>query len=278
MIDFHVHMGNLFRYRWPPRPLTAHQLIDIMDRHGIQVSVLLPCESPEAAPGYFLTEDALAARDLYPERLVAFASVDPRMSRCAEQLEVFISRCGCEGIGEVINSLAFDDPRNKAIYAVADHYGLPLVFDMNRDFCWDDPQLTRLEACLQEFPNCKFVGHGPAFWAAISGDYQGGGGYPSGPVAPGGAVDRLLAEYPNLYADISAHSGYNAMTRDPRFALEFVKRHYRKLLFGTDIMGPGWELKQVAWLQSLPVDEEIRDAIAFGNARELLGLPEPPVP
>ncbi|MBC7289087.1 MAG: amidohydrolase family protein [Armatimonadetes bacterium] len=272
MIDFHVHMGNLFRYRWPHRPLTVHQLIDIMDRHGIEIGVLLPCESPEAAPGYFLTEDALRARDTYPDRLIAFASVDPRMPNFVEQLEVFINQCGCAGIGEVINSLPFDDPRNKAIYAMANDLELPVVFDMNRGYCWDDPHLPRLEACLQEFPKCIFVGHGPAFWAAISGDYRGEGGYPTGPIQPGGAVDRLLAAYPNLYADLSAHSGYNAVTRDPEFAFGFVQRHFQKLLFGTDIMGPGWELKQVEWLRSLDVPQEVKSAIAHGNARRLLRL------
>lgn len=277
MIDFHVHMGNLFRHRAPHAPLTAQQLVDNMNRLGISISVLLPCESPEAAPGYFLTDEALRARDLYPDRLIAFCAVDPRMSRCVEQIDAFVKHYGCKGFGEHINSLAFDDPRNIAIYAKCDELGLPLVFDMNRDYCYDDPRLTRLERCLREFPNVKFVGHGPAFWAAISGDNDGRGGYPSGPVVPGGAVDRLLAEYDNLYADISAHSGYNAMTRDPDFTLKFVGRHWRKLLFGSDIMGPGWHVPQIEWLRTADICDEMRQAIAEGNARRLLGLESGPV-
>ena len=272
IIDFHVHMGNLFRNRYPSIELSVHQLIDHMNRHDIDISVLLPCESPEAAPGYFLTQEALRARDIYPDRLIAFVSVDPRMPHSTDQIRIFIDRYGCLGFGELINSLPFDDPLNRGIYAICDEYGLPLVFDMNRTYCWDDPQLTRLERCLKEFPGCKFVGHGPAFWAAISADNEGTGGYPRGPVVPGGPVDRLLGEYENLYADISARSGYNAMTRDPQFTVGFVNRHWHKLLFGSDIMGPGWEVPQLRWLEELDVDRRKKEAIAYGNARRVLGL------
>jgi predicted TIM-barrel fold metal-dependent hydrolase len=196
------------------------------------------------------------------------------MPSFTQQIEVFVERCGCKGFGEHINSLAFDDPRNKAIYARCNDYGLPLVFEINRDYCWDDERLSRLEACLREFPNVKFVGHGPGFWAAISADYDAQGGYPTGPVSPGGPIDRLLADYENLYADISAHSGYNALTRDPEFTLGFVHRHWRKMLFGTDIMGHSWHNLHAQWLASLEVPNEIRAAIASGNARRLLGLAE----
>lgn len=274
LIDFHVHIGNLFRNRFPHAPLTAHQLVDRMNRLGIDIGVLLPCESPEAAPGYFLTEQALEARDLYPERLIAFCCVDPRMPGFTEQIDLFVTRCDCRGFGEHINSLAFDDKRNKTIYARCDEYGLPLVFEINRDYCWDDTRLSRLEGFLQEFPNVKFVGHGPGFWAAISGDYDAQGGYPTGPVTPGGPIDRLLAEYDNLYADISAHSGYNALTRDPEFTLGFVERHWRKMLFGTDIMGHSWHNLHAEWLAALPVSEEIRASIAHLTARYLLDLPQ----
>ena len=275
MIDFHVHIGNLYRERHPGQvPLSAHQLVDRMDREGIEISVLLPLESPEGDWGWFLTEEALAARDLYPERLIAFACVDPRYPRAAECIEFFVNRHGCKGFGEHVNGLAFDDPLNKAIYAKCDEHALPLVFEINTDLCHDEVGLPRLEACLKEFPNVKWVGHGPSFWAAISGDDDGKGGYPKRPVTPGGALDRLFAQHENLYADLSAGSGYNAMTRDPAFAAGFIARHWRRLLFGTDYMGHGQPLPQVQWLANLQVAPEVRAAIAFGNARRLLGLDE----
>ena len=55
MIDFHVHPGNLYRYNYPDKiGLSVHQLIERMNREGIEMSVLLPLESPEGASGYFL--------------------------------------------------------------------------------------------------------------------------------------------------------------------------------------------------------------------------------
>jgi predicted TIM-barrel fold metal-dependent hydrolase len=273
MIDFHVHLGNLYRHDYPNKiGLSAHQLIERMNREGIEVSVLLPLESPEGASGYFLTEQAIEARDMYPERLIAFLCVDPRQSHAAKQIDVFVKHYGCKGFGEHINSLAFDDERNKAIYAKCDEYGLPLVFEINSGYCYDEVGLPRLEGCLKEFPSVKFCGHGPGFWAAISGDDDGRAGYPKGPITPGGALDRLLSEYDNLYADISAGSGYNALTRDPEFTKEFIARHWRKLLFGTDYMGHNQPLPQVEWLATLHVTSEIRNAIASGNARRVLGL------
>jgi predicted TIM-barrel fold metal-dependent hydrolase len=265
-------MGNMLRHRWPQIGLWAPQLVDRMNRQGIEISVLLPCESPEASYGYFLTEQAIEARDMFPERLIAFMSVDPRMGGLAQQIDHFYNHGGCKGFGELIANIPFDDPRNKVIYGKCNDYGLPLVFDMNRNYLTDDARLSRLESCLKEFPNMTLVGHGPCFWAAISADYDAQGGYPKTPVKPGGPAERLLAEYPNMWADVSAGSGYNAMTRDPEFTIGFVQRHWRKLLFGSDIIGHSWPIPQIEWLKNLPVSEEIRTAIASGNARRLLGL------
>jgi len=275
VIDFHVHMGNIYRDRYPGRTvLSAHQLVDRMNREGIERSVLLPLESPEGSWGYFLTEEAVAARDLYPERLIAFLCVDPRYPRAAELIDFFVAHHGCRGFGEHVNGLAFDDPRNKIIYAKCDEHGLPLVFEINPGLCYDEVGLPRLESCLKEFRNVKFVGHGPSFWAAISGDDDGKGGYPARRITAGGALDRLFAEHETLYADLSAHSGYNAMTRDPEFTRGFIARHWRRLLWGTDYLTHDQPLPQVQWLRTLQVSEEVREAIASGNARSLLKLDE----
>jgi predicted TIM-barrel fold metal-dependent hydrolase len=160
-----------------------------------------------------------------------------------------------------------------AIYARCDEYGLPLVFEIDKtNYCHDDVGLPRLERCLHQFPNVKWCGHGPGFWAAISGDDDGRPGYPDGPIAPGGALDRLLARYDNLYLDLSAFSGYNALNRDPEFTRGFVERHWRKMLLGTDIVFANDELPILQWLRSLDVSEEVRHAIADGNARRVLGI------
>lgn len=274
MIDFHAHFGNMAREAYPEVvSLNVHQLIDRMNREGIDISVLLPLESPEGSWGYLLTEEVVAARNAYPERLIAFTCVDPRYPKVGEFIDFFLNHHGCMGVGEHVNGLAFDDPLNMAIYAKCDEHALPLVFEINKNaFCHDDVGLPRLERCLKEFLNVKFVGHGPGFWSSISGDDDGSPGYPSGPITPGGAVDRLMAGYENLYADLSAGSGYNAMTRDPDFTPGFIRRNWKKLLFGTDIVNANARLPIVEWMNTLDVEPEIRHAIADGNARRLLGI------
>ena len=276
MIDFHAHFGNLCRERYPASmPLSAHQLVDRMNREGIDIAVLLPLESPEGSWGYLLTEQVVEARNLYPERFIAFCCVDPRYPLAGQFIDRFVRDHGCLGFGEHVNGLAFDDPLNMALYAKCDEYELPLVFEINKTyFCHDDAGLPRLEHCLKTFPNVKWCGHGPGFWSGISGDDDGKPGYPPGPVTPGGALDRLMAAHGNLYLDLSAFSGYNALTRDPEFTRGFVERHWERMLFGTDIVKANDELPIVHWLKTLKVSEEVRQAIAGGNARRVLGLGE----
>jgi len=47
-------------------------------------------------------------------------------------------------------------------------------------------------------------------------------------------TDRWLSDFPNLYADMSANSGNNALSRDAEFSRDFIVRHRSKLIFGSD--------------------------------------------
>ena len=68
----------------------------------------------------------------------------------------------------------------------------------------------------------------------MSADYRNEAAYPSGPVARGGVTDKWLGDYANLFGDLAANSGNNALSRDPAFTTDFLKRHQDKLLFGSD--------------------------------------------
>ena len=75
----------------------------------------------------------------------------------------------------------------------------------------------------------------------------------------GGVIDRLLTDYPNLYADLSAGSGYNALSRDEDFTAGFLQRHRKQLLFGSDCLCPdgrGTNLKGVS--SSVPLQKFLR--------------------
>ena len=274
LIDFHVHAGNCFRHEYPHgrRSPSVHGLIDWMDRNRIEMAVLLPLESPEVhVGGYYLSEQAVEDRDAYAERLIAFCCFDPRMQNLAELIDTFVERHGVKGFGEALNGLAIDDEMNWPIYEKCSEHGIPFVFDMGPTYCWDEVGLPRLERMMQRFPDCNFCGHGPGFWTAISAD-DPRQGYPEEPIEPGGAIDRLMADYENLWLDMSAGSGYNAMTRDPEFAEGFIERHWRRMMFATDYFIVDQPVPNIEWFRRLDVTDEQREAIASGNALRLLGM------
>jgi predicted TIM-barrel fold metal-dependent hydrolase len=243
LIDVHGHIGRISRDRREFVDVT--NLIAKMDAWGIDQTCILPLsEHPEGAYLECNTEDVIAACAHYPDRLIPFCLIDPRYGNNPELdftplLEEYRSR-GCKGMGEMLPKLDFDDPRGLNLYRQAGKFGMPVLFDMmdgplSYGLC-DDHGLPKLEHTLKECPGTIFIGHGPTFWAEISAKVppEKRSGYPSGPIVKGGAVPRLMRRYPNLWADLSAGSGYNAISRDPAFGLEFLDEFQDKLLFGTD--------------------------------------------
>ena len=53
-----------------------------------------------------------------------------------------------------------------------------------------------------------------------------------------GALTNLLREHPNLYCDLSAGSGANALMRDREHAARFIEDFSDRLLYGCDICMP----------------------------------------
>jgi len=271
MIDFHVHLGDLNFPMPNRRPLSVEQLIDTMNRLGIGMSVLLPIDSPEAAGAYFTTFEALEAWRKYPERLIPFCCVDPRRDNIAGQIKAYVEM-GCRGFGEHKVGLAIDDERCKRIYEICGEMNLPVLMHLDPGLNIDEAGLPRLEKLLQEMLETTFIMHGPGWWTEISGGNQARGGYPEGEIQPDGRVDILLQEYPNIYADLSAGSAHNALTRDPDYTPGFLERNWRKLLFATDYLGAGQNLPIVEFIKELDMEQSKVYAIAQGNAMELLDI------
>src|SRR5262245_19977230 len=182
---------------------------------------------------------------------------------------------GANGIGEHKPRVAFDDPRNMQLYAACAELKLPLLFHIDNQRNLDKPGLPGLAKALAANPGCNFIGHGPGWWASISGDATDKdlGGYPKGKVAPGGAMDALMEKYPNIYADLSAGSGAGAISRDLDFGREFLIRRADRVMFGTDFLSPGQGVPQFdLFEQQLTLPEEVQRKVFLDNARKLLGL------
>ena len=151
--------------------------------------------------------------------------------------------------GEHKPGLAFDDKRSMLIYEACAELKLPLLFHIDNERNLDKPGLPGLENALKTHAGCNFIGHGPGWWASISGDatQRDIGGYPKTKVAPGGAIDALMDKYPNLYGDLSAGSGAGAISRDLDFGREFLVRRQNRIMFGTDYLSPGQPVLLTVW-------------------------------
>ena len=79
----------------------------------------------------------------------------------------------------------------------------------------------RFHRMLEKYPGVNFIGHAQTWWGNIDKNHQQAVMYPKGPVTPGGITDRLLSDYPNMYGDLSAGSGLNALLRDEDHARSF---------------------------------------------------------
>ncbi|MBX6315870.1 MAG: amidohydrolase [Isosphaeraceae bacterium] len=275
-IDIHTHLGRTWN---GDPPLTPEGLLRWMDEHNVARAVVLPLVSPESSSYLNLTEQALAAAKAHPDRLIPFCCIDPRTSYrggragLRAMLQEYVDQ-GAKGFGEHKAGLPIDDRRMMALYEVCDDLKLPVLFHCDNLRGTDAPGLPGLARVLSAFPNVPFLGHGPGFWASISGrlDAQALGGYPKGPIAPGGALDRLFDAHPNLWGDLSAGSGANALARDRAFAQAFLVRRADRLLFGTDYLKPGQDVPQFELLESFDLPLGVRAKIERGNAIRLLKL------
>ena len=308
IIDFHAHVGD---FRTPDRmdriPVTWDNLLRRLDRQGIDKAVVLPLGvSPESAQGPFLfapnpdVVSQLEAASLYRDRVIPFGNLDPRMGCLgnldAEQLadppqadftwilERF-RELGCVGIGEITANIPLDDPRVINLCRACGRYGLPVLFHVTGPGrgvygLIDEVGSPRLERLLQAAPQTTIIGHAPGFWAEISGDLnpQDKFVYPEGPVAGEGSLIRLLRSYPNLYADISARSGLNAISRDRDFGVRFLNEFQDRILFGTDICftDPEGEIPVLQYLRKVRSDSaistEVFEKITGTNALKILVL------
>ena len=272
----HVHLGQ----PWADRePLTADILLRWMDKHRISHAVVLPLISPEAWYYPITTEWVLAETKPHRDRLLPFCDIDPRTDYLGgykgflDTLKRYVD-AGAVGFGEHKCGTAIDDPRNLEVFRAVGELELPILFHMDNQRNTDRPGLPGLERALQEASGAKFIGHAQGWWASISGDVTESqmGIYPKTPVAPGGAIDRLMEKYPNLYGDFSAGSGANSLQRDPAFGREFLIRRADRLMFGTDYLTPDQNLPQLTLFEQFDLPEDVRHKIFRGNAERLLGL------
>lgn len=279
--DIHVHLTHRW-YGDDRGPLTTDILLGWMDAHDVAQAAILPLVSPEAFWYPVSTQFVLDEAARHPDRLVAFCAIDPRtlathLTKKAQVVDMLkrYRDAGAKGFGEHKARLPIDDPLNLRLYEACSDAHLPVLFHLDNQANMDRPGLPGLHRVLRKFPDLAMIGHGKGWWASIAGGLEQADlhvGYPTGPVASGGAIDTLMDKHTNLYGDLSS-SGAHALLRDPDFGRKFLIRRADRLLFGTDF----YDLKQQEFQQfdlfrRLSVPDEVRAKVSRENARGLLGL------
>jgi len=219
VLDSHLHL------RPNPDACFTH-----IQGSGVSNAVLLTRASDE--------DKAKAEMQKRPGHFVRSVATDPAQPDAPEVIRKAIQN-GAVSVGELKYHLALDSPEMRRVYEVCAEMQAPVMMHIQNfpHFPGELPYNTgypQFDKVLRSYPKTNFIGHGDLFWAHISADVPSDLGYPSGPIKPGGLTDKFLSDFPNLYADMSANSGNNALSRDPAFSRDFIVRHRTKLIFGSD--------------------------------------------
>lgn len=219
VLDTHLHL------RADPDACFTH-----LQGCGVSNAVLLTRASDE--------DKAKEEMQKRPGVFVRSVAADPAQPDATRLIRSAIQQ-GAVSVGELKYHLALDSPDMRRVYELCAEMRVPVMMHIQNfpHFPGELPYNTGypgFDAVLRSYPKTNFIGHGDLFWAHISGDVPSDRGYPSGPIKPAGLTDKFLSDYPNLYADMSANSGNNALSRDPAFSREFILRHRGKLIFGSD--------------------------------------------
>jgi hypothetical protein len=221
VIDMHYHM----------RPDGA--AIAVAHQHGAGVTAANLLTQTEQTG----TTAKLKALDpaMFPSWFIAADITKPE----SQALLTAGVKAGARGLGEIKYNVQADGPEMHRVYALAADLNVPVLLHFQEPIAPDTQGgfnlgVKKFANVLKAYPKTIFIGHANAFWANISADFAEQAQYPTGPIVPGGITDKLLSDYPNLYADLSANSANNALSRDPAFTADFLKRHQDKLHFGSD--------------------------------------------
>ena len=236
-VDFHTHIGEVKSFS--PRlkgwvRVGVEDLLSYMGERGVELAVVLSLP-PDSDPHAKVVSNRKLLETVEPHagRLAPFCCPNPLNARAAPLFKRMVGE-GCRGLGELKVQLRIDDPRVVKLLKAAESLGVPALVHIEEgplfSYCYG---VDKLEDVLKLAPDLKLVVHGPGWWRHVSAE-PGTEAYPKGPVKGEGLVHRLLRRYDNLYADISASSGLNALARDPEHARRFLEEFQDKVVFGTD--------------------------------------------
>jgi uncharacterized protein len=268
VLDIHQHTNYSGR---TDEQLRAHQRA-----MGVAKTILLPAGSKYGlAAGCGGNDTVVALANGYPKEFLFFANELPDIPETKAVLEKFL-KAGAIGIGEQKFHVECDSKAMQLVADVAKDYGVPVL--MHFQYNVYNLGFERFHKMLEMYPTVNFIGHAQTWWGNIDKNHNQIAMYPKGPVTPGGITDRLLSNYSNIYGDLSAGSGLNALLRDEDHARDFLKRHQDRLLYGSDCadrVGAGDACsgaQQLATVRRLAPDARAVRKMLYGNATRLFKI------
>lgn len=282
-IDIHAHVVPKAK-KMMPSFVDDEVLLGIYDKLNIEKGVVLPFLKLGDDASETTNANAELVTLMHPDRFARFASVDLR--RCDHIYEFLLAEKdkGALGVGEIASNLYFDDEKVHDLFSACGKLELPILFHMSPAIgkgygIVDDLGLPRLEKMLANYPDVMVIGHSQPFWCEIStiDSNADRNAYPKGKITEG-RLPALLRKYPNLYCDLSAGSGANAMMRDPEYTAKFLTEFADRILYGCDITSAEREYPYIfaQFLDGLVENEEISEQtykkICRDNAIKLLGI------
>jgi len=272
IIDIHQHTH--YHGRSDP-DLIRHQR-----KMGATTTILLPA-------GLYYGLDAECGRNescytlarKHPETFRFFSNEMPYLKEAKGVITEYLKKGGI-GIGEQKFRITSDSVYMDRLAGIAAEFNVPILLHfMDTDYNVD---FDRFYKTLEKYPKVNFIGHAQTWWGNISQGHNPRVMYPKGPVKRGGITDRLLSDYPNMFGDLSAGSGLNALTRDPEHTRGFLDRHQDKLLFGSDcedVFGEGPKCigsEIIARVRNYAPNNAAERKMLFHNASRLFRLQEGP--
>ena len=268
IIDIHQHTNYNGR--------TDEQLLAHQRTMGISKTVLLPAGSKYGlAANCGGNDTVLAIARAHPKQYFFFANELPDIPETRQVIEKYL-KLGAIGIGEQKFHVDCDSIYMQGIAEIARDYKVPVLMHFQHETY--NLAYERFHKMLEKYPTVNFIGHAQTFWGNIDKNHVQTVMYPKGPVTAGGITDRLLSDYPNMYGDLSAGSGLNALLRDEEHAREFLKRHQGKLLYGSDCNdseGAGKKCsgsQQIATVRRLSPDTAATRKMLYGNSARLFKI------
>ena len=281
-IDIHIHTSKDSGHKINGQELiNKDQMIKSMAKRGVYKSVLMSSSAKESD---LLSNDELRQICQDSDRFYYMSMVDFEKD-IYEQLKRE-KDLGSIGVGELVYNKPFNSPEIFELLEAAESLEMPVLFHMSPQIgkyygVYDLKGLLYLEEALNRFKNLIFIGHSQAFWCEISkyddNDPSYRDSYPEGPVVEG-RIGELMRKYPNLYADLSANSGANAIMRDKDYGISFIKEFSDRLFFGTDTYNKDQEFPLDAYLEKLGqeglIEKEELEKIYYKNFERVFKIKE----